>query len=317
MLSSNEHPGLFVFLLGLIVVVFVGIGLSMAVDRRFSFSSSVSRLETEVRNNESELERLREIHRLQSWNLTELEPKRKTVNTTLTLFQKHAADLPRRRTTLLAERENLMKSIPALEEEFSSYRAKYRGMVRDAAIGESLGSLSILGGREYHKVFILQVTDAGMEIRHEHGSARLKASELDAAFWNRFQWEHEESRARKDEKNPVPDAVAAKSNAVHPETVLPQPSKAGPDAAKIAAHRAKVSAWKAKVTHLRAERQYAMEASSGPQVSPPGSLETWQARAMRLGVELAKAEAELVAARAALAVASPGDELLRSHNGGR
>ena len=61
MLSSDDHSGLITFVFGLIVVVFAGIALSLVVDRRFSFSSSVTAMEAEIRSNESELERLKQV----------------------------------------------------------------------------------------------------------------------------------------------------------------------------------------------------------------------------------------------------------------
>ena len=152
-----------------------------------------------------------------------------------------------------------------------------------------------------------------MEIRHKHGSARFKASELDASFWNRFQWDRGASQALLEKENAIPDANISKSNVTRSETVIPQPAKSEPDAAKIESQRAKVIAWKAKVSRLRSERYNALNASYGSRTSPPGSLETWQARAARLGIELAKAEGELAAAKAGLASISPNDSLLRAN----
>jgi hypothetical protein len=40
MLSSDDHPGLFTFMVGLIVIVFVAVGMSMVVDKKFSFSKN-------------------------------------------------------------------------------------------------------------------------------------------------------------------------------------------------------------------------------------------------------------------------------------
>lgn len=296
---------------GLVVVVFVGIGLSLAVDRRFSFSSSVSTLESEIKSDGLELEHLREIHRKRSWDLTKLEPERETDRAALAAFQKRAADLELRRKHLVSERGTLRSSIPLLKEEFARYRVKYRESARHAAIGESLGTLTTLGGREYRDVFISRVTAIGLEVRHEHGSARLKASELDVSLRNRFQWDDEERKTLLNEGNAIQETEDNSSNVAGNRNESPKAAPSHVDDADLAERRRKVIAWRARVALLRSEMNAASNAAYGPRKSPPGSLETWQARAGRLGVELAKAEGELAAAKAALAVIAPHDGLLK------
>lgn len=308
MLSSDDHTGLTAFMFGLIVVVFAGIGLSLAVDRRFSFSSSAVALEMEIKSNESELEHLKEVHRERSSDLTPLESKRKMAAAALTVGQKRAADSERRRTNLIAERESLRASFRLLEEEFKRYRMKYRETARDSAIGESLGTLVNRDGREYREVFISRVTGVGLEIRHAHGTTRLSAADLDPSFQDRFQWDDEERRALLSE-----EMGAAKA----PEKPRSKPDETVSDPQKVQMLRGKVIAWRTKVSQLRSERSRALSLSYGSQASPPGSLETWRAKAARLGGEIARAEAELAAAKAALASVSPDDELLRSRSSDR
>lgn len=312
MFSNDEHSGLFVFIIGLVIVVFAGIALSIAVDRRFIFSSSVSALEADIRRNEPELEHLRASHREGSWRLFELEPKRKTAVAALTSLEKSVADLERRMATLVTERKRLGESIPVMEDGFARYRAKYRSMVRDAAIGESLGTLTTLGGREYNEAFITRVSDVGLEIRHAHGIARISATDLEPAWRNRFHWDDEESMAR------LAGKVAARQMETRPpeaadvvERPAPNPGATRRDLRKIDMLRGKVIAWKNKIAQLRQERNHALFSADGSQASVPGDLETWQVRSKRLSAELEMAEAELAAAKASLALASPGDALLR------
>jgi hypothetical protein len=49
--------------------------------------------------------------------------------------------------------------------------------------------LTTRDGREYLQAVISRVTDVGLEIRHEHGTARIQAADLDASYQERFQWE--------------------------------------------------------------------------------------------------------------------------------
>ncbi len=317
MLSSDEHSGLFAFVIGLVIVIFAGIALSIAVDRRFRFSSNLSALEAEIRKNEPELERLRASHLESSWRMLELEPERTTALGTLASLEKSEADLERHRAALVAERAKLAESIPVMEKEYAGYRAKYRAMVREAAIGESLGNLTKLAGREYSNAFIMRITDADLEIRHAHGFARIPARDLGPVWRDRFHWDGEarierlaavETHRQVVERQPEAAADVAKSG--------PDSGTTRRDSHKAGMLRGKVIVWRAKVSQLRHERSRALYAADGSQASVPGGLGTWQARAERLGAELDTAEAELAAAQAELAMALQDDELLKPRHAG-
>jgi hypothetical protein len=193
--------------------------------------------------------------------------------------------------------------------EFARYRTKYRDTTWAEAVGQPLGNLTSPGGREYRQAVIVRVTDVGLEIRHEEGTARVQAPDLDPALQERFQWNDEERRARLKQEldsqecatsSPDPATVAdAGAGGTHPfkdETVLP-------DAGKLEALRGNVRAWKSKVAQLNAARnETRSKATSRIQSSIPGTLETWQARTARLENDLSLAKAELAAAQAILAV---------------
>lgn len=318
MLSSDDHPGLFTFMVGLIIVVFVGVGLSMMVDRKFSFSKRFSALESGFKAGEVELEQLKLVQQEVAANLADLEPARRAGAATREAFRREISELGSRRVSLIASRDGLGKSISALKKEFSQYAAKYREVSRTAAVGQSLGNLTVRGGREYRQAVISRVTDVGLEIRHEHGIARIQAPDLDQAMQDRFQWNDEERRARLNEEDAAREEVARVPEAAEPPEIRPSsPARPlrnveNPDAGKLDVMRGKVMAWKTKVAQLSADRSRALASSSyGSQSSVPGSLETWQARASRLGMELAKARAELAAAKAALSLIAPDDSLLR------
>lgn len=304
MLSSDDHSGLIAFLVGLIILVFAAIILSMAVDRRFRFSSNHSALEAEIRKTEAELEGLRSSHLQRSWRLLELEPERAAASAALTSLEKSGADMERHEAALVAERARLVESIPAMEEVFARYREKYRAMVREVAIGESLGVLTTLSGREYRETSIMRVTDTDLEIRHTHGSARIAASDLGPAWRDRFHWDEEASMVRvATEGSPRQTVARPPEAAVDVAKHGPGSSDLGLDSRKAATLRGKVILWRAKVSQLRQERSRALSSADGSQASVPGSLETWQVKAERLGAELQAAEAELAAAEAAYELA--------------
>jgi len=312
MLTDDDNSGLFAFIIGIIVLVFAGIGLSIAVDHRFSFSSRIYSLERDIKTGGLELLHLSEIHRETSRKLEVIEPGRRLEVSARDALIGQIAALRQRHASLAAARDALRNSIITLEQEFSLYRGEYREATWNAAIGQSLGILRIRGGREYQDAVILRVTDVGLEIRHAYGHARVHAPDLDSTLQDRFQWDDDERRAKLGEERAghevlervqEPPKSRGKPHLIHEEVRA--------DVRNVDLLRGKVIAWRSKVDQLRSERSRALSAAYGSQASPPGSLETWQGRAARLGGELARAVAELAAAKADLAAVSPDDPLLK------
>lgn len=318
MLSADDHPGLFTFMVGVIVVVFAGVALSLMMDRKFSFSASASALDRGIKASAEEIVNVQADLDEASRNLNSREPKLKQTAANHEIVRRQLAADTQKCAILTETRKSLQKAIPALEEEFSKYREKYRTQARASAVGESLGTLTLRGGREYRQVVINQVTEVGLEVRHEHGIARIQAPDLDPSLQDRFQWNDEERRRKLSEEHAMSEAITAKPEPA--ETAAEEPAAPGPrervaaqpDDAKVEALRSKIIKWKSKVSILSMERSSAVSSASyGSRSSVPGSLETWQAKANRLTAELAKARGELAAAKAALEVVAPNDPLLR------
>lgn len=312
MLSPDEHPGIFTFLIGIIVLVMAGVGLSVVIDRRLSFSSGALQTQRDIHLDASELEELTARHGERSRELAELEIRvessRETLGKTETLRQM--------KLVLEDTRQRLLSASAALEVDFMSYRADYRRKTRAAAVGESLGNLVLRGGREYQQATITRVTDVGLEIRHVDGIARIQAPDLGPQMQDRFQWSDEDRRkvleaekASRDAVAEVPE-IAAEIPELAPKRVEDAKLSQGDD--ELGGLRRQVIIWQSKVRQLRSEWLAAQSnAGYGSQKSLPGSLETWNARAARLGNELARASASLAIARSNLAAVAPGDPLLR------
>lgn len=317
MLSDDNHPGILTFLIGLIIVVMVGVWLSMMADQRLGFSKSFSRLKNEIELSATELEQLRNHHRDMSLRLAAVEPKGRMVSEARQSLLRQLRNLDQRRRILVASREELQSSIQTTEEGFSRYRAKYREMIWAEAKGQPMGNLVTRAGREYRQAVIARVTEVGLEIHHEHGLARVQAPDLDSALQERFQWNDEERRAQL--QHELAQDASMTRGPDSGEMTLPTPGESirfgadrvDPDAGELALLRGKVRAWKSRVAQLQSERNEArLAASSGARSSIPGTLETWQARATRLGNELTMARSELALAKAFLAALEPGDPLL-------
>ncbi len=183
----DDNPGLFTFLGCLVILVMAAIGLSAIVDRRFVSSKNVTAMDRAVRATEEEIERLEIFCRNGTRELAAAEPLQRTAEE----LAGARRDLEARTTrveTMRETRNRLLAGLAATESDFQRYREQYRQSARAAAIGESQGSLTTRSGREFRSVVITRVTDAGLEIRHEHGTARLPARDLGPAFQERFQW---------------------------------------------------------------------------------------------------------------------------------
>ena len=330
MLSSEDHPGIFTFLVGMIVVVMTAVGLSIVADKHRIHAGGTGDLQHEVSTNATVISELTaqtaEQGQILENNGSQLHRSslaHRELSAKLETFRQRQAMLEKSKVQAGAV-------IAALEESFSRYRADYRRKEWEGAIGESLGTLTIRGGRAFQQTSITRVTDVGLEIRHEHGIARIQAPDLDLKLQDRFQWSDEERRSRLAKEREDREGKPEKTVAAEPEVVesgeavtetIPVPpalpvsrilkSKPDVDPEKLMLARLQVTGWRAKVSRLRIDRAEASSRAGYGKASVPGSLETWVARSARLGRDLFQAQATLAAAQADLATLAPNDPLLR------
>ncbi len=327
MLSSEDHPGVFMFLVGMIVVVMTAVGLSIMADKHRTFSSGGGELQREIGANATEISELTTRTDEQGRHLEDSASNLHKGSNAHRELSAQLEALRLRQAVLAQSRIQVRESITVLEGMFSRYRADYRRKAWAGAVGESLGTLTVRGGRAFQQTTITRVTDVGLEIRHEHGIARIQAPDLDPQIQDRFQWCDEERRSRLEEERENRDGKQVKEVAAEPAVIgsgeavakpIPAPQvsriqKNNPaeDPEKLQLLRRRVTGWKAKVNKLQIDRMEASSrASYGNQSSVPGSLETWVARSARLGRELLQAHAALGAAQSELARVAPGDPLL-------
>lgn len=316
MLSADANPGVLYFLVGMVILVMAGVGLSLVLDKRMKASSGGGELKREIAEAEQELRDLKLEHETGSLRLAE--------EGVILLANAAAHDewggrvkLVLQRRALLGEKLEVLKAeIPLLEDTFTSYRADYRRRTWAAASGEKIGALAIRGGRDYVDAQIIRVTEAGLEIRHADGMARVQAPDLDRPWQDRFQWSDEERRRLlqveleyampKERSGKISDGAAR-----FPRSNPAAADKSQPEAEGLKLLRLHVSTWRARVFQLTSEQRDAVSrASYGSQASVPASLETWKARAVRLGKELGRAQVQLAGARARLSSVAPNDPLL-------
>lgn len=317
MLSADEHPGIFTFLVGLIVLVMAGVALSLVVDRKFKFSSRANEIRQDINRNALEIEELESRKEGRARQLSESSHKLRATSLAHQGSAREVNALEQRRAKLDGSRGELLHQIEVLESGFSNYRSEYRRKAWERAVGEKLGDLVLSGGRRYLQATITRVTDVGLEIRHENGFARIQAPDLAPELQDRFQWNDDARRQRLNEEvenldgktNQSIGQKASKSSTPNESRALRVNTTEEADVP--VALRQKVIAWKAKVSKLQGEKLEAdSRAGYGSQTSVPGSLETWSAKAARLGAELIRARAALELAKSELAKVSPGDPLL-------
>ena len=181
MLVDNDTSGLITFMIGVIVLVMFGIGLSFIVNKQLNFFSGVSEMRSELVTNTTEIEELR-VRR---------DKNERVLNANTEIFTRLEILRQRQAAVEKSERE-VRDTLDAMECAFTRYRADYRRKAWAGACGESLGSLTIQGGRAFQQVSITRVTEVGLEIRHECGTARIQAPDLDLKMQDRFQWRDEE-----------------------------------------------------------------------------------------------------------------------------
>lgn len=308
-----DHSGTFGWLSALILLVMVGVGLSLLVDRRFELSSNGNQLRVELEKGLGLLEETRVKHDRALGELTGLENARNPQAKELASLQGQVKQAKERISTLADQVGKLESSIAIAQKDFEEYADKYRNHVWLAAIGEKQPFITLRDGRRYEDVTFLRITAVGIEISHRDGRARMDSQDLDASWQERFLWNSSERKALLEGENQVPPVqpvkapVTSKGKNPPPEAVEPSPD---PNAANKL--RADVLNWNNKVSGLRMQQQEAQSNIGSKQKSPPGSLETWQQRANRLTVELTQAKVKRDMARLKLAQMDPDDPLARA-----
>ena len=315
MLSDDDHPGVFTFLLGLIAVILAAVGLSLLSDTKFSVSRSPKALHKEIQTAAEELDRLTDHRRELARRLAEGEERTQAAQQTRTALRSELAEQALRLATLSDSRNQSQQAIPLMEVEFEDYRAKYRKQTWARAVGQALGTLKV-GGREYRQAVIKRVTEVGLDIEFEGGGkARVQAPDLDPAIQDRFQWNDEERRQRLKEERDLQRAVAGADlpKPVPAPTVKPGPPPprpgtapaAAPDPDQLKALRRAVTLARAKVDRLNSLLNDARAAAARGEISVPGSLQTWRSRIVSLEALLSTANQELAIATANLAAVAP------------
>jgi hypothetical protein len=307
--ESNDQSGTVGLLVGIIVLVFVGIIFSLMADKRFKFSNGKADMEAAITEGRQQLETARrqtEIAR------DEYEKKAQLVNQPALLEKARRAvsssgDRIRELRTQLAD---LKQEVEAEKSAFAEYRATFRKQVRQAAAGEKLDQLEVVGGKVYQGVTIRRVHAEGMEVSHSQGSLRLGPDDLADSWRERFQWGAEElAGAPKPAEKPGEKQLPGHQKPVKQDQPKPgPPEKPGKELASL---RRDVSEAKRHLDRSELEvSRVRKDAETSKAKSVPGSSETWNERITRLESGSEVFRAQYKEARGRLAAVAPGDAAL-------
>ena len=189
---NDDQSGVPTFMVGIVILVMAGVALSILVDKRAKASSEFVDLQKEIRVNDELVGDLKFQREERAALLQKSGGKRRGQAAQLVELGQQAKSLKQQSATALAKSRELSSAITSLESESLRYRNAYRQKSWAMAVGEKLGTLKLKSGREYEEVTISRVTEAGLEISHHSGIARIPAQELDRTLRERFQFKNQE-----------------------------------------------------------------------------------------------------------------------------
>ncbi len=298
-------------LVGIIILVMIAVVLSIMVDKRMGSSSQRVAHERTIIENTAELESMRLVHE----NLlaaASAQADARDIAESLDETMRQLQIAHHRREELGNLKSALEAEIQAIIDARETLRLSYRTRERERAVGETLESLTLIDGRTFTDVRISGVSDAGMQIRHADGVARIAASDLPRPWHDRFLWTEDERLALLSrERRLTAAATAISPPADRPAQPTPPPDVAPISPDDVQAKRRDLQIAREQAIRIRRELNQATLASRGRSSSPPGSLETWQQRIARIQRDLTAARARHHAAYSALAAVSPNDPILR------
>lgn len=344
--AADEASGTISMLLGLIVLVFVALGVSLLAEGGLKlpdFSASSARLRDE---NDTLRRRINDLDVMiykRTHSQKEAEENRRKAK--LLASMKEQLGVAHAETEILRSlvKEN-KEAIELLTRGREQHRLRYRDHVRASAAGETYGKITTRLGEEFTDVKINEVTPLGVSITHSTGASRLGFREMPDAWRKKFMFtasevaaavaEEQKSQRRTRTEIARREHVSRKIRQGHAQQkkIAVLRSRIASLAMKHASASLEARLAQSKVAtrnSLRRSRPYARSnyryryynsrtgtyytryyrpryrITVNTRKSVPGSLETWEARAMRYQRAATRYAAQLAALRAQLAAIDP------------
>lgn len=318
MLGSSDHSGAFALLIGLVLVVFCGIGISLIADRRFEFGASETSIKGSIAKDLGRIESLKmEISNAEGrWQRDHAHAV--DHDGMVSALAQRISESESKLAELRLQRQQLSRALDRVEKDFLAYRISYRRQARAASVGDTVDLLTLTNGREYRRVVIRGFDAEGLRIAHARGTARIPFCELPNSWKERFQWHPSETLDTKPKPLTKPSPVEAPATN---EATIPEPrlekrpareTSSGLDTAELAQLRNHFLLTRGAYRDIQNQASIARRNATTSQKSVPGSLETWAERAVRLEHLGQSRYSDFIQARTRLSAVSPDDPLLES-----
>ena len=186
--AGDDNSTCILFLLGMIVLVFVGLGLSLLVDSSIKlpdFNASSAKLRAENDTLCRKMDDLEMKLVVQERQDTQAEKNREAVTLREDL-EKQLASANQEIPILQRLIKEAEESIQLITKGRETYRLQYRDHVRAVAVGETYDNITSTRGKTYKSVSIHEVSPLGISIAHEAGAMRLGFSEMPAEWRKKF-----------------------------------------------------------------------------------------------------------------------------------
>ena len=340
--ATDDNAGVLGMLVGLIVVVFVALGLSLLVTKEVSLPGSannqlraandhlraqINRLEIRI-DAQKRLNEKAAKHREQVKLVDDLEKQIASANEEISILNK-----------LIVSKESAIK---LLSEGKETHRLKYREHVRAEAHGETCDVITTRLGKKYEDVRITKVSPLGISISHRHGAARLGYNEMPEEWRKRLMYsavemaqaklaeEKRQIAARKAIAKRVQKIRKVEKNASIERKIVNLRRQIASVSMKLSTARVEARLARNKVSYqrsLRLSRSYSRPSyryyntrtgtyyrtyyrpryriTLNGSKSVPGSLETWEQRAARYERASSRYAAQLQNLRSELIALDP------------
>lgn len=315
MRSFDELGGLYAILLGVVVLVFAGIGVSLVFDNQISLDRAESDMQRIIdRQEETILDLEGDIKDARRRWREDYAPRLDQADRTATL--RRELDVITSRRELLSERRSdLAAAIPELEEQTSDYVSRLRTRARSRLVGRSFDRFELRDGREYADVRIRGVDDHGIRISHATGIARLAFADFTDKWREKVHWRPDEQGTGNETPPSSPETpprtMERERERERQRAVTDKLAEQEEQTAHLDRLRRRLRATRQRYISLRqSAREARSRANRGDQRSVPGSLETWAERAERLDQRRQRVYLRYREYFADLAEIAPGDRLL-------
>jgi hypothetical protein len=301
--------------IGLAVLVMGGIGVGTVVDLRLNHSEDKFTLAEEIEHDAETLEDLRGQRQdfEERWN--EYHAPAMDHDRRIETLERGVMRLENQDKALAGSLADLQAGIATIEEDFQIYRAKHRQSVRSGLVGKSYDRVALRDGKIYQNVTVQGFESDRIDLRHDHGMARVAFRDLPEEWQARICWNPQDEEAPKRQPTTPKPKPAEEPAPETPAEVLVDEEPAGETggeadlAEQIESARRSFQVTRLMLREARAALAEAREQAGGNRRSPNGNLETWEEKIDRLERIESSREEVHHKARAELARLSPNDSL--------